>query len=279
MMVHCTRIIRQFYFPIVFFLCLPAFVCFGQQDAATGFSKSVGLGLTGGRSFLIDNTISSVAFAGFYKGIAVSAIMNKGHKQEHTFYMSVWNAQYANASFYTSEIQQTSTLLTYVYLHDWVVAAAIPAFSLKAGADIAATYNNRTYTGYINRENSFEYFASVGVVIKTTFAFNKYPKGITISNKLGVKPFAFLVQPAYERETISGSIQENRGASSFFKSGIVVGPAGLLQLNNELLLQKPLSKTSTIGIKYLWSFWRINGYRELKQAVHLLELGCLLKFN
>jgi hypothetical protein len=277
-MIYDNRATRYFFSVMVLLSFLPTGICFAQDDAGRQYHKSIGFGLSGGRSFLIDKTVSSLTFDGFYKGISATATVENKSKQEHIFYVALKDGKFGTSSFYASEIKQTNAVLRYAYLHEWISPVAQSLFSLKAGADIVLTYNRRTYKGYLNRQKSFEYHASLGAVIKAGFAFNDHPKAWAISNMLGVRPISFLVQPAYERETSSGAIQENKNVGSFFKSGNVAGPEGLLQLSNEVMLQKPLSKVATISIAYLWSFWNIKASRELKQASHLLEIGYFIKF-
>jgi hypothetical protein len=265
-------------FNITIFCFLLLGVCFGQRPVTRAHNINLGLGLSGGRSFLLDNTISALTFSGFYKGISARAVIERSSKQEHILYLTVSSGKSTQSSFYKSETLKINTNLSYTYLHEWLAVGGTYRFSLKSGFDISLLYNNRIYTGYINRKKSFEYNASVGAVVKAVLALNTNPEAWIIGSKLIFNPFSFLVQPAFERESISGRIQENKESKLFFKSGKLVGPANFFRLNNELFLQKPVSKTATISIAYLWNFWRIDGAREVKQGSHLLELGYFLKF-
>lgn len=277
-MIYCSRPICKCLFNTVLFCLVLVGECFAQRPSAHVDNTSFGLGLSGGRSLLLDNTISALTFTGFYKGISAKAVIERKNKQEHIFYLTVRSGKSTKSSFYKNEMRKINTELSYTYLHEWFSVAGAHRFSLKSGAVIGLLYNNRIYKGYINREKSFEYNASIGAVVKTVFALNSHPQAWTIGNKLAFSPLSFLVQPAFERETISGIIQENKNTNSFFKAGNLIGPAGFFQLNNELLLQKTISKTAAVSVAYLWNFWRINGNREVKQGSHLLELIYLLKF-
>lgn len=277
-MIYCTKSICKCLFSttLAFFLLIG--VCSAQRPITREHNIKLGLGLSGGRSVLLDHTISALTFSGFYGGISAKAVIERNNKEEHILYLTVRSGKSTKSSFYKNEIRMVSTELNYAYLLEWFSFAGTYRFSLKSGFDISLLYNNRNYQGYINRKKTFEYNASIGTVVKAVFALNNKPESWTIGNKLVFNPLSFLIEPAFERETISGSIQENRNNNSFFKSGRIIGPASFFHLNNELLLQKPISKSSTVSVAYLWNFWRINGNREVKQGSHLFEFGCLLKF-
>jgi hypothetical protein len=229
-------------------------VCFGQRPVTQAHNINLGLGLSGGRFFLLDNTISTLTFSGFYKGISANAVIERSNKQEHILYMTVSSGKSTQSCFYKSQTLKINTNLSYTYLHEWFAVGGAYRFSLKSGFDISLFYNDRVYKGYISRKKSFEYNASVGAVIKAVLALNTNPEAWITGSKLIFNPFSFLVQPAFERESISGSSQENEESKFFFKSGKLVGPANFFRLNNELFLQKPVSKTATISIAYLWNF-------------------------
>jgi hypothetical protein len=209
-----------------------------------------------GKAVSADNDYSSVPVRGTVGGVSMSLNYGKGKG---------WNEV---SVVYSSGVLRmedqpavTARQAYYNIYYTKLFAIAAPAgspFVFTIGTSIDFLYNKRKYNDFVNRDLAAESAVSLCGALGISYFFKE--ARVTIAERMAIPLVAYIAQSR------SGSDGKTSWNYRF------LAPHSFLRVRNMLAVEKSLNDRHSLGLCYGWNYYRIRGFREVKQASHQVGL-------
>lgn len=270
--------------PVYIFFCILLVSVTFKPLMAQDISKKndrdiiIKAGITLNKINVKDESFTAIPYSGWKPGFLFSLIIRKQTALQELS-INCNSGKLSMESFPGQALQHLFVDVDYARLYKINGSETAP-FQWLAGGNLDLVYTRRDYKQFVNRNNSFEFAVSLGLVSEVAYDFqNGIFSNIAIKDRISIPLISLLNQPAFGSEQPEGNLNgEGYTVGAFLKSSSIASFSSYLRIKNSLAIEKSISETQLLSFQYWWDYYQVSGNNSVKQAIHSLGITYQITF-
>ncbi|MBA4166753.1 MAG: hypothetical protein H0X41_04305 [Chitinophagaceae bacterium] len=201
---------------------------------------------------------SSLPFSGTGWGDILTATCRKDRTvNEFSAHYATGQLRHSSADI---KIRKHYSAFDYAYLYN-LNSSANTGWHVEAGGSINIIYSENVYPAIVNNKPTIDCAGSVAGAVAVRYSWNRFLRGLSVSNVICVPVISAIQQPSYSAEASS----KTKFTSACFGS--------FVRIVNTVKASAPTDQRGRLFIAYRFDYYNYHNKTVSRQAFHGLEAG------